>query len=156
NPPTFACSRTASGRRAVPGTPTTRSPAPTRCAISAVSDVRQTTLRGNSMGLLPYINSEGGFAPLPTVVARLAPCSSLPPPRIAPAKPALGANDFDQPALGDREFHPPMLAAALDHPVLDSVTNTTRSSRRMFLASPPSAGTTDIARASSAASRARG
>src|ERR671937_584580 len=33
--------------------------------------------------------SEGGFAPLPTVVARLTAHSSVPPPRIAPAKPAL-------------------------------------------------------------------
>ena len=40
-------------------------------------------------------SSEGGFAPLPTVVARLAARSSLPPPqtngRMAPAKPALEA-----------------------------------------------------------------
>src|SRR5205814_7799022 len=36
-------------------------------------------------------DSEGGFAPLPTVVTRLTAHSSLPPPatRIAPAKPAL-------------------------------------------------------------------
>jgi hypothetical protein len=36
---------------------------------------------------------EGGFAPLPAVVARLTACSFLPPPRkrIARAKPALGA-----------------------------------------------------------------
>ena len=36
---------------------------------------------------------EGGFAPLPAVVARHAACSFLPPPngRIARAKPALGA-----------------------------------------------------------------
>src|SRR6058998_4013971 len=33
--------------------------------------------------------SEGGCAPLPTVVARLTAHSSVPPPRIAPAKPAL-------------------------------------------------------------------
>ena len=53
-PPTFALSRAASGRRAVPGTPTTRSPAPTRNAISAVSAVRQTTRRGKSIAVLPY------------------------------------------------------------------------------------------------------
>jgi hypothetical protein len=37
------------------------------------------------------MSSEGDFVPLPTVVARLAARSSLPPPRIsvAPAKPAL-------------------------------------------------------------------
>src|SRR5205823_8089072 len=33
--------------------------------------------------------SEGGYAPLPTVVARLTARSSVPPPRIARAKPAL-------------------------------------------------------------------
>ena len=41
------------------------------------------------------MTSEGGFAPLPTVVARLTARSSLPPPktrnRIARAKPAVGA-----------------------------------------------------------------
>ena len=36
-----------------------------------------------------FSSSEGGFAPLPTVVARLAAHSSVPPPGIAPAKPAL-------------------------------------------------------------------
>src|SRR5205814_1649409 len=36
------------------------------------------------------LGSEGGFAPLPTLVARLTACSSVPPPSIvAPAKPAL-------------------------------------------------------------------
>jgi hypothetical protein len=37
------------------------------------------------------MHSEGGFAPLPTVVTRLSARSSLPPPEdsIAPAKPAL-------------------------------------------------------------------
>src|SRR5215470_3501545 len=55
NPPTRARSRAASGRRAVPGTPTTRSPAPTMNAISVVSAVRQTMRWGNSTGLLPYI-----------------------------------------------------------------------------------------------------
>src|SRR5262245_45916244 len=54
-PPTRARSRAASGRRATPGTPTTRSPAPTMNAISVVSAVRQTMRRGNSTGLLPYI-----------------------------------------------------------------------------------------------------
>src|SRR5438477_13109955 len=91
-PPTFAFSRAPSDRLTVPGTPTTRSPAPSRCATSAVSDVRQTTRRGNSIAVLPYIHSEGDFVPLPTVVARLSACSALPPPedRIARAKPALG------------------------------------------------------------------
>ena len=50
---------------------------------------RATTTRGCTK-----TNSEGGFAPLPTVVACLSARSSLPPPRpdcrIAPAKPALG------------------------------------------------------------------
>src|SRR5262249_19835227 len=55
NPPTRARSRAASGRRAVPGTPTTRSPAPTMNAISVVSAVRQTMRWGNWTGLLPYI-----------------------------------------------------------------------------------------------------
>src|SRR5262247_915667 len=59
-PPTRARSRAASGRRAVPGTPTTRSPAPTMNAISVVSVVRQTMRCGNSTGLLPYI---AGSAP---------------------------------------------------------------------------------------------
>src|SRR5207249_10857332 len=54
--PTRARSRAAAGRRAVPGTPTTRSPAPTMNAISVVSAVRQTMRRGNSTGLLPYID----------------------------------------------------------------------------------------------------
>ena len=53
-PPTRARSRAASGRRAVPGTPTTRSPAPTTKAISAVSAVRHTTRWGKSIALLPY------------------------------------------------------------------------------------------------------
>src|SRR2546425_7664102 len=56
-PPTFAFSRATSGRRAVPGTPTTRSPAPTRWAISAVSAVRQTMRRGKSIEVLPYTRS---------------------------------------------------------------------------------------------------
>src|SRR5205814_9052928 len=38
-------------------------------------------------------HSAGGCAPLPTVVARLAARSSVPPPRIARAKPALEAAD---------------------------------------------------------------
>src|SRR5207237_738293 len=46
--------RAASGRRAVPGTPTTRSPAPSMNAISAVSAVRQTMRWGNSTPVLPY------------------------------------------------------------------------------------------------------
>src|SRR5207247_7538921 len=54
NPPTRAFSRAASGRRAVPGTPTTRSPAPRRNAISAVSAVRQTIRWGSSIAVLPY------------------------------------------------------------------------------------------------------
>src|SRR6267142_2109041 len=53
-PPTRARSRTASGRRAVPGTPTTRSPAPSVKAISAVSAVRQTMRCGKSTPVLPY------------------------------------------------------------------------------------------------------
>src|SRR5262245_36677202 len=53
-PPTRAFSRAASGRLAVPGTPTTRSPAPSMNAISAVSAVRQTTRRGKSTPLSPY------------------------------------------------------------------------------------------------------
>src|SRR5947207_3109768 len=40
-----------------------------------------------------FAPSAGGFAPLPTVVARLAARSSVPPPRIARAKPALEAAD---------------------------------------------------------------
>src|SRR5216110_874086 len=53
-PPTRAFARAASGRRAVPGTPTTRSPAPRRQAISAVSAVRQTIRWGSSIAVLPY------------------------------------------------------------------------------------------------------
>src|SRR5262245_37657594 len=68
NPPTFAFSRTASGRWAVPGTPTTRSPAPTRYAISAVSEVRQTMRCGKSTAVLPYtlafVDLAVGQAPL--------------------------------------------------------------------------------------------
>jgi hypothetical protein len=43
------------------------------------------------------MSSEGGFAPLPTGVARLAARSFLPPPkrRIAPAKPALESGKDD-------------------------------------------------------------
>ena len=40
NPPTFGRSRASGGRRAVPGTPTTRSPAPTANAISVVSEAQ--------------------------------------------------------------------------------------------------------------------
>src|SRR5215831_4578763 len=58
-PPTRAFSSTAAGRRAVPGTPTTRSPTPSRKAISAVSAVRQTMRRGNSARLVPYIRGPG-------------------------------------------------------------------------------------------------
>ena len=64
-PPTRAFSRTASGRRAVPGTPTTRSPAPTREAISAVSAVRQTIRWGKSTPVLPYTS-------YPSYVSRFA------------------------------------------------------------------------------------
>src|SRR5439155_6541542 len=54
-----------------------------------------------------FAYSEGGSAPLPTVVARLTARSSLPPPqtknRIARAKPALDAPDHvREPALHDR------------------------------------------------------
>src|SRR5437867_3904534 len=56
-PPTLAFSRASSGRRAVPGTPTTRSPAPSTCTISAVSVVRQTTRCGKSTAVLPYTRS---------------------------------------------------------------------------------------------------
>src|SRR3989442_765711 len=56
-PPTFAFSRAASGRRAVPGTPTTRPPAPSTCAISAVSAVRHTMRWGKSTAVLPYTRS---------------------------------------------------------------------------------------------------
>src|SRR5438094_2536241 len=59
-PPTRARSRTASGRRAVPGTPTTRSPAPSMNAISAVSAVRQTMRWGNSTPVLPYTGGSAG------------------------------------------------------------------------------------------------
>ena len=38
----------------MPGTPTTRSPAPTANAISVVSEVRQTTRRGYGAGGVPY------------------------------------------------------------------------------------------------------
>src|SRR6185369_539190 len=44
----------------VPGTPTTRSPAPSRKAISAVSAVRQTMRRGKSARLDPYIPELSG------------------------------------------------------------------------------------------------
>src|SRR5438128_1506103 len=54
-PPARAFSRAASGRRAVPGTPITRSPAPRVKAISAVSAVRQTMRWGKSTAVLPYI-----------------------------------------------------------------------------------------------------
>src|SRR5262249_35124313 len=54
-PPTRARSRAASGRRAVPGTPTTRAPAPRLKAISAVSAVRQTMRWGESTPVWPYI-----------------------------------------------------------------------------------------------------
>src|SRR6185503_18183177 len=63
-PPTRARSRAASGRRAVPGTPTTRSPAPTEKAISVVSAVRQTMRCGKSTPVLPYIASAAGPRPL--------------------------------------------------------------------------------------------
>ncbi len=66
NPPTFGFSRASGGQRAVPGTPTTRSPAPTRYAISTVSAVRQTTRLGNSVEPVPYIRprfyARGGSA----------------------------------------------------------------------------------------------
>src|SRR5262245_43539889 len=64
-PPTRAFSRAASGRLAVPGTPTTRSPAPSMNAISAVSAVRQTTRRGKSTPLSPYTSDgESAWRPL--------------------------------------------------------------------------------------------
>src|SRR3989442_134041 len=57
-PPTRAFSSAVSGRRAVPGTPTTRSPAPRRRAISAVSPVGQTIHRGNSASIGQLIDRQ--------------------------------------------------------------------------------------------------
>src|SRR2546425_9674194 len=56
-PPALASPRASSGRRAVPGTPTTRSPAPSTCTISAVSAVRHTMRCGKSTAVLPYTRS---------------------------------------------------------------------------------------------------
>src|SRR6266852_2274380 len=74
-PPTRAFSSAASGRRAVPGTPTTRAPAPSRKAISVVSAVRQTIRRGNSARLAPYISNPSalprvGLAPREAALGR--------------------------------------------------------------------------------------
>src|SRR5438477_2285457 len=78
-PPTRAFSRAASGRRAVPGTPITRSPAPRVKAISAVSAVRQTMRWGKSTAVLPYIRRSADAGGLQRLgeVALLQPAGKL-------------------------------------------------------------------------------
>src|SRR6185503_11429990 len=63
-------------------------------------------------------SSEGGFAPLPTLLSGLRPLRRCLPPRIAPAKPALGRRLFCRRGVASdaRRF----LACALGAPVLCS------------------------------------
>lgn len=67
-PPTLGLFRASGGRWAVPGTPTTRSPAPRAWQISTCSAVRQTTRRGNEASDLPYMDRSTYFAPSKTSV----------------------------------------------------------------------------------------